>query len=290
VPCATAAGTCAYDPTARYNLDGNNNAFTGRAALSYKWDSGMLAYVSYNRGYRSGAFNGGSYTSSAGINFVKPETVNAYEVGLKGRALDRTLSFSTAAFYYDYSNQQLQDTRPGPVSILVNAPKSEIYGAEGEFTWTPSNRFSINGSIGLLHAKYKELTLQGTNLAGNDLPFAPHVTAQIGADVVLLDSGVDRVTLSPNVAYAGHQYFTPFNLTNAAGTAEQCRVAAGRQCQGERPDHLAARQPATARVDQECLQRPHLCLWAGSARAGFPYNFLVQSAPRTFGASAKVTF
>jgi outer membrane receptor protein involved in Fe transport len=131
VPCATAAGTCAYDPTARYNLDGNNNAFTGRAALSYKWDSGMLAYVSYNRGYRSGAFNGGSYTSSAGINFVKPETVNAYEVGLKGRALDRTLSFSTAAFYYDYSNQQLQDTRPGPVSILVNAPKSEIYGAEG---------------------------------------------------------------------------------------------------------------------------------------------------------------
>ena len=291
VPCQTGPGTCAYDPTARYNLDGNNNAFTGRAALSYKWDSGLLGYVCYNRGYRSGAFNGGSYTSSAGINFVKPETVNAYEVGLKGRLFDRTLSFSTAAFYYDYSNQQLQDTRPGPVSILVNAPKSEIYGAEGEFTWTPSTRFSINGSVGLLHATYKELTLQGTNLAGNDLPFAPHVTAQLGADIVLVDSGPDRVTLSPNVAYAGHQYFTPFNLTNAAGTAQ---------------NNAELQQDANAKVNgQITWQHANLQLraWiknAFNARtyaygldlrgAGFPYNFLVQSAPRTFGASARVTF
>jgi iron complex outermembrane receptor protein len=29
----------------------------------------------------------------------------------------------------------LQNTLPGPVAVLVNAPKSEIYGAELEASW-----------------------------------------------------------------------------------------------------------------------------------------------------------
>jgi outer membrane receptor protein involved in Fe transport len=43
-----------------------NRALTGRVALSYELPGGTLLYASYNRGYRSGAFNGGGYTSSAG--------------------------------------------------------------------------------------------------------------------------------------------------------------------------------------------------------------------------------
>jgi outer membrane receptor protein involved in Fe transport len=72
VPCYNAAG-CAYDPNARFGLHGSNNALTGRAALSYKFDGGLLAYASYNRGYRSGAFNGGAYTSQTGINLSRPK-------------------------------------------------------------------------------------------------------------------------------------------------------------------------------------------------------------------------
>jgi len=291
VPCLGVPGTCAYGANARFALDGANRAFTGRAALSYKFDNGLLAYASFNRGYRSGAFNGGSYTSSVGINYVKPETVNAYELGLKGRLFDRSLSFSTAAFYYDYANQQLQDTRAGPVAFLVNAPKSEIYGAEAELTWRPIETLSFNASAGVLRTKYKELTLQGTNLAGKDLPFAPRFTAQAGFDWSVIDSGDDKVTLSPTLAYSGHQYFTPFNLTNAAGTPQQ---------------NAELQQGGYAKVNASLVWKHanyQLRAWVNNAfnarvysygldlrGAGFPYNFLVQAAPRTFGLSGRVTF
>ncbi|HEX7886278.1 MAG TPA: TonB-dependent receptor, partial [Phenylobacterium sp.] len=146
VPCAGPPGTCAYDPALRYAAAGDGNALTGRLALSYTFDNGALAYASYSRGYRSGAFNGGGYTSSVGITYIDPERVNAYEAGLKGRFLDRRLTVSSAVFYYDYKNQQVQDTRPGPVSFLVNAPKSEVYGGEIEAVLAASSRFKLNGS------------------------------------------------------------------------------------------------------------------------------------------------
>lgn len=54
VPCSGVAGTCAYDPATRFNLDGRNNALTGRVSLAYTFDNGTLVYASYNRGYGSG--------------------------------------------------------------------------------------------------------------------------------------------------------------------------------------------------------------------------------------------
>ena len=77
---------------------------------------------------------------------------------------------------------QLQDTRAGPVSFLVNAPSSEVYGLEVETTLRPTDGFRVNASLGWLHSKYKELTLQGADLSGNELPFAPKLTAQLGFD------------------------------------------------------------------------------------------------------------
>lgn len=291
VPCAGVVGTCPYNPAARYAIDGKNRALTGRAALSYTFDSGTLVYASYSRGYRSGAFNGGGYTSSVGITYINPEQVNAYEAGIKGRFFDRKLTLAAATFYYDYKNQQVQDTRPGPVSFLVNAPKSEVYGGEIEATLRLLKDFSINASGGYLHATYKELTLQGTNLAGNDLPFAPRWTATAGFDWTIFDTGSDSLTFSPTVNYFSRQYFSPFNANNAAGTGQL---------------NSELQQGAYAKVNAS-LAWTHGPLmvrgWVNNAfnrktysygldlrGAGFPYNFLVPSTPRTYGVTARFSF
>lgn len=291
VPCQGPAGACAYDPAARYSLHGQNDAPTGRVSLTYNFDGGALAYVSYNRGYRSGAFNGGGYTSSSGITFVQPETVNAYEGGVKGRFLDRRLTLAAAAFYYDYQNQQVQDTRAGPVSFLVNAPKSEVYGAEAEGALRVSPDLTLNGSIGLLHAQYKTLTLQGTNLSGNDLPFAPHVTAQLGFDWRLARIADGALALSSTVSYFGRQYFSPFNTVNAVGSAQN-------NAELQQKDYALANAALNWTRD-----RLTLTAWADNLfeakvygygldlrGAGFPYNFLVPNPPRTYGVRARVSF
>jgi iron complex outermembrane receptor protein len=291
VPCPGVAGTCAYDPNARFAIRDTNNALTGRVALSYTLDSGTLLYASYNRGYRAGAVNGGGYTSSSGIYYIEPERVNAYEVGMKGKAFDRRLTYALSGFYYDYSNQQLQDTRPGPVSFLVNAPSSEVYGIELETTLRAADGFRIDASLGWLHSKYKELSLQGTDLSGNRLPFAPKLTAQFGFqwDVVPVADGV--VTFSPNVAYSSQQYFSPFNDLNAAGTPQ---------------DNAELQQGANAKVNMSLSwsnDRFTLRAFADNLfnrktygygldlrGAGFPYNFLVPATPRTYGISARMNF
>ena len=291
VPCPGVPGTCPYDPNARFNLRGRNNALTGRAALSYTFDSGLLVYASYNRGYRSGAFNGGGYTSSSGITYIKPEQVNAYEAGAKGRFLDNRLTLSVAGFYYDYKNQQVQDTRAGPVSFLVNAPKSEVYGAEAEGSFRLLPTFTLNGSFGYLHAKYKELTLQGTDLGGNDLPFAPRWTAQAGFDWRIVKVANGDLTLSPNVSYFGRQWFSPFNGINAAGSPQ---VNAELQQKGYAKVNASlawTHDNLTLRAWVNNLtNRKTLGYGLDLRGAGFPYNFLVPSDPRTFGGSVRVSF
>ncbi|MFW2830088.1 TonB-dependent receptor [Sphingomonas sp. ID0503] len=276
VPCAGVPGTCAYDPAARLELSGKNNALTGRAALSYTFDNGQLIYASYSRGYRSGAFNGGSYTSSSGINYVSPEKVDAYEVGAKGRFLDRALTLSAAAFYYNYKDQQVQDLRPGPVNILVNAPKSEVYGAEAEASFRVAPGLTLNGSVGYLHATYKELILQGTDLGGNDLPFAPRWTAQAGFDWTMLKIADGDLTLSPTVSYFSRQFFSPFNSDNAAGTG---------QINGELAQGSYAKINGTLAWTlgnltlrawvNNLTNRKTLGYGLDLRGAGFPYNFLV---------------
>ncbi len=291
VPCPGVPGTCAYDPNARYVLDGDNDAPTGRAALSYTFDNGLLTYASFSHGYRSGAFNGGGYTSSSGITYIKPETVNAYEIGGKGRFFDRSLNASAAIFYYDYTNQQLQDTRPGPVSFLVNAPKSDVYGAEAETTYRVIPAFTLRGSFGYLHATYKELTLQGTDLAGNTLPFAPTWTGQLGFDWNIVNIAGGELALSPTANYVSRQYFSPFDTVNAVGSAQdnselqQGSYSKVNASLNWTRDHILVR----AWVDN-LFDRQVYTYGLDLRGAGFPYNFLVPSTPRTFGISGRYSF
>lgn len=291
VPCATPAGSCPLDLSAEYDIEGKNNALTGRVSLSYQFDNGPLVYASYNRGYRSGAFNGGSYTSSSGINYVDPEQINAYELGAKGRFFDNRMTLAVAGFYYDYSNQQLQDLRPGPVGMLVNAPKSEVYGGEAEMSFRASDWLSLNGSVGYLHAQYKELTLQGVDLAGNDLPFTPRWSLQGGLDIKLLQNEKGGLTFSPNVSYFSRQFFSPLNATNAPGTGQQ---------NSELVQGAYAKVNATLawKIDQLTIKafvnnlfnRETILYGLDLRGAGFPFNYRTPAMPRTFGGSVRIGF
>jgi iron complex outermembrane receptor protein len=291
VPCPGVPGTCAYDPAARYVVNGGNDAPTGRAALSYTFDNGLLTYASYNRGYRSGAFNGGGYTSSSGITYIKPETVNAYEIGGKGRFLDRALTASAAIFYYDYANQQLQDTRPGPVSFLVNAPKSQVYGAEAEATYRVVPALTLRGSFGYLHAIYKELTLQDTDLQGNHLPFAPTWTGQFGFDWNVVNIAGGELTLSPTANVVSRQYFSPFNSIDAAGTGQDNSELQQGGYSKVNASLNWTRDKILLRAWVDNLFDREVYSYGLDLRgAGFPYNFLVPSTPRTFGVSGRYSF
>ncbi|MBA4354827.1 MAG: TonB-dependent receptor [Novosphingobium sp.] len=198
-------------------LQGKSSAPTGRAALTYTFDSKAIIYASYNRGYRAGTFSGGAYISNTQLQYVKPETVDAWEVGTKGRLFGGSVTYALDAFYMRYRNQQTNETI-GVATFLRNAGKATIYGGELELTARPMPDLILRGSLGYLHTRYDELTLgqdtatnnPGVNLAGNQLPFAPKLTAQAGADWEVGEVGGGNVTFSPQVSYLSRLWFTPY--------------------------------------------------------------------------------
>lgn len=186
---------------------------SGKIGIDYKTESGTLLYASASRGYRSSAFNAQAFFAPEEVTVADPETLNAYEVGIKGQALDRRLQMTASAFYYDYKNQQFLDLDPNTAAqVLVNLPKARIIGAEFEFIARVSEAFRLSGGVGLLDTKVQEGTLRGTNLDGNELPNAPKVTGTIAADLDLFDTGSGKVTLHGDLSYVSDQWFEIFNV------------------------------------------------------------------------------
>ena len=176
--------------------------FTPRVTLSYKPTTGVMLYGTYSIGFKSGGIN----NPNLGLaDTVRPETLNAYELGWKtefGR-----LRFNGAGFYYDFKDLQVQRVNPATGGLKVeNAASAEIYGLETDVTWLVTQRLQIGAGAGWLHTKYKNYQgdayvpcfsnpsaagcgaagtgplgygTRSTNFAGARLPNAPRLTFNV---------------------------------------------------------------------------------------------------------------
>lgn len=133
--------------------------FTPRANLRYALDGASSVYASYSRGFKSGTFNP-TAVNPAILQAVKPENVNAYEVGYK--LARRGFRFSTAAYYYDYTDLQVGISQPNPsapttiITLTGNAKKAEIYGLEAELSADITSAWDVNVGAAYNHARYKD--------------------------------------------------------------------------------------------------------------------------------------
>jgi iron complex outermembrane receptor protein len=139
-------------PVGGGTLKDHDTAVTGKAGLQYEFSRNLQVYGTYTRGYKGIGYNMEASTNFATQTVLDPEHVNAYEVGLKGRAVDGALTFAIAAFRSDYSNLQVQTNRSDPVTgvtnfVATNAGSSRSQGVEVETTVRPTRNFTINGSF-----------------------------------------------------------------------------------------------------------------------------------------------
>lgn len=152
------------------------------AGLNYSFDNGALVYVNASRGYKAGSFPNLAASTTSQYKAAKQETVLAFEGGVKASFWDRKAHLNAAVFYYDYGNKQvlgkLQDPVFGTLDVLINVPKSRVFGAEAEFTVRPTPGLSFNAAATYVNSKITDYT--GTdvlgapqNFAGSKLPFAP---------------------------------------------------------------------------------------------------------------------
>jgi iron complex outermembrane receptor protein len=197
---------------------GDWSALSPRLSFDYQWTPDMMTYVSASQGFKSGGFNGRASTV-AEFNEFQPEKVWAYEIGLRSDWLDKKLRVNLTAFYSDYRDLQVQDNlslivdgKPVPMTILDNVPRSRITGGEAELIVVPLPGLKLNGSLGLIDAKYLELSPGSSLTTSLQFPFTPKVSYTTGAEYNFpLSSSYD---VTGRVDYA-HKTTINYDLLNA---------------------------------------------------------------------------
>ena len=194
-------------------------AFTGtldepnlsyRMSLDWTPAEDTLFYISYSRGFKSGSFPIVAASTNAQYKPVVEEKLNAYEVGAKTAFLDRRLRFNTSAFYYDYRNKQLYgviyDAIFGPLPVLVNAPKSEVQGAEAEIQASPLRGLFISLSGVYLRTvidDFSTLDARGKpeDLTGKPFNYSPRVSTTLLANYTIPLGESDTVGIGGDYSY-----------------------------------------------------------------------------------------
>jgi iron complex outermembrane receptor protein len=177
-----------FDETTRIQLP------SYRAALDYKLTPDVLAYISYNRSFKSGGFNGNNPLNAPYL----PEILNAYEIGLKTEFLDHRLRLDVASFYYDYKNIQVTNYI-GALANFYNGAAATLYGIDLDASFQVTKAFKLSMTAEALHSKFTSfpeadfstpiptggVAQYTASAAGNWLPYAPQFTMDISGDYVV---------------------------------------------------------------------------------------------------------
>jgi iron complex outermembrane receptor protein len=207
------------------SVSDKSNKLLPKIGIQFDLTDDANLYAQWSRGFKSGGQNleGGSGLSIGLKGLFKPETLDAYEIGLKSQWADRTVTANLAAFYYDYSNLQVTITLPPSTTIVQNAD-AKIYGVEGEFNWKVTDAFRLNAAATLTHARFDGFKsfddarpAQGVqDLDGEPLPHAPDVTLSLGAEyrATLAGSPLPALTLRADGFYSDRVVLRYFGTAN----------------------------------------------------------------------------
>ena len=150
----------------------NDKPFTPKISVSYQVTPDQLAYATVAKGYRIGGANvplgQGLLESCAGDLALRgyspttgtPQTYNSdsvvsYEIGSKGKYLDRSLQVSASAFHVDWKNIQYQDLLSScGILYTTNLGSAQSEGFDLQSTWLPVRNLEIDLAVGYTDAHF----------------------------------------------------------------------------------------------------------------------------------------
>lgn len=126
---------------------------TYRFALRQELGDNLNAYASFNRGFKAGLYG---LNSDPRDPPVKPQTIDAFEVGLKSQMLENMLRLNLSAFHYKINGYQVRGANPqgGNTSILLNATNVTSKGIEVEAEFAPTKELHFVGNLAYLDATF----------------------------------------------------------------------------------------------------------------------------------------
>jgi iron complex outermembrane receptor protein len=193
-----------------------------RAAFSYDFTDNLMGYAQYTTGYKGGGINPRPFYPAQVLSF-SPETIDAYEVGLKSQLFDRTLRLNAAFFWNQYKDMQIgindcsaYTGPPGnpfgvPCIYPANAGDADVKGGELEANWYPIEGLEIDAAVSVLNFDYTKLAPATGIPADGITPYTPETKWSLGAQYRFAFTGGSSITPRIDVTYQSDIYGNPLN-------------------------------------------------------------------------------
>jgi iron complex outermembrane receptor protein len=185
---------CSNDGVNPLGLSGGGDRQVVKKALfkantSYQFDHNLMGFLTFSQGERRGGANGvptkGTLGESPDFLFFQPDTVNNYEMGLKGR-LPFGVEFSSAIYYIDWKNPQVNVSTPvGAFPAAVNGKKATSRGIDLDARMRVADGLTLQTTYSYNKAKLSdpiEVGGKSFGTAGTRLPGTPRHTASVSVD------------------------------------------------------------------------------------------------------------
>jgi iron complex outermembrane receptor protein len=157
-------------------LDGLVGHFEGsstdyRLGVQHRWNDEIMTYAQFSTGFRGGGINPRPFFATQAQPH-DPETLDAYEIGVKTNLFDNSVRFNASAFYNEYHDilvtvASCPDFTPtpsgSPCALPTNAGEATVKGFEAELFARPMPRLQIDASLGILDFEYDSISAAGAS-------------------------------------------------------------------------------------------------------------------------------
>jgi iron complex outermembrane recepter protein len=183
------------------------HAFTYLVTPQFKFSRELMAYARVASGYRIGGPNLPAVGNFGLPTSFKPDTTTNYELGLKGSALDQTLTFDLSAYYIDWKDIQISEYSPAAQATYTgNGGKAKSEGFEAQVQAKPMQVLKIAASASVNNARLTQnlpTEAESYALAGSRLPYTARFTGSLSAELETFHVGGYTGLMGATVSYIG---------------------------------------------------------------------------------------
>lgn len=197
-----------------------------RLALDYDLTADVSTYVSWSQGWKAGGIESFKFAlppgfplffgldlAAAGGNLraYEPETVDSFEIGIKGFAADRRVQFDVVAYYFDFKDLQ-KSVFQGATAVIQNVGEADGRGIEADLRFRPNDNWTL-----FANAAYNDTEIKddpNPAQVGQPLNRAPEFSGALGGTYSFTPgwAGGGNVALTASYAYQD-EYRTDESLT-----------------------------------------------------------------------------
>lgn len=182
------------------------NAFTYLFTPRFRVSEDLMVYARLASGYRPGGPNPTANALGLPLAFSPDKTEN-YEVGVKGDAFARVLTFDASIYYIDWKNIQLSITDPtSGLSYYSNGSRAKSQGVEISLESKPLAGLTLGTWVSFNDAKLSESLPSDASVfgsSGDPLPFSSRFSGSFNAQQDFHITDRVRAFLGGAVSYVG---------------------------------------------------------------------------------------